>query len=89
MESTCFPGSVTFRFSCVKGGVRSVVQRVSQASVKVEGATVGEIGPGFLVLLAVAADDADEDLAWLAGKIVQQKLLRDGVTPAGANRGRA
>lgn len=77
MESTCFPGSVTFRFSCVKGGVRSVVQRVSQASVKVEGATVGEIGPGFLVLLAVAADDADEDLGWLAGKIVQQKLFPD------------
>jgi len=45
--------------------------------VKVEGATVGEIGPGFLVLLGVAADDADEDLAWLAGKIAQQKLFPD------------
>lgn len=44
---------------------------------KVEGATVGEIGPGFLVLLGVAADDADEDLAWLAGKIAQQKLFPD------------
>ena len=44
---------------------------------KVEGATVGEIGPGFLVLLGVAADDANEDLAWLAGKIVQQKLFPD------------
>jgi D-tyrosyl-tRNA(Tyr) deacylase len=45
--------------------------------VKVEGATVGEIGPGVLVLLGVAADDADEDLAWLAGKIAQQKLFPD------------
>ncbi len=77
MESICFLGSVTSRFSCIKSGVRSVIQKVSQASVKVEGATVGEIGPGFLVLVGIAADDTGEDIAWLTGKIAGQKLFSD------------
>jgi D-tyrosyl-tRNA(Tyr) deacylase len=57
--------------------MRAVVQRVLRASVTVEGSVVGEIGPGLLVLVGVAADDTDEDIAWLAGKIVQQKLFAD------------
>jgi D-tyrosyl-tRNA(Tyr) deacylase len=57
--------------------MRAVVQRVLRASVTVEGAVVGEIGPGLLVLVGVAADDTEEDLAWLAGKIVGQKLFPD------------
>jgi D-tyrosyl-tRNA(Tyr) deacylase len=57
--------------------MRAVVQRVSRASVTVEGSVVGEIGPGLLVLVGIAADDAEEDLAWLAGKIVGQKLFPD------------
>jgi D-tyrosyl-tRNA(Tyr) deacylase len=57
--------------------MRAVVQRVLRASVTVEGSVVGEIGPGLLLLAGVAGDDAEEDLAWLAGKIVQQKLFAD------------
>jgi D-aminoacyl-tRNA deacylase len=57
--------------------MRAVVQRVSRASVTVEGEVVGEIGEGLLVLLGVAADDTEEDLAWLAGKVVQQKIFPD------------
>jgi len=57
--------------------MRAVVQRVLRASVTVEGSVVGEIGPGLLVLVGIAADDAEEDIAWLAGKIVGQKLFAD------------
>jgi len=57
--------------------MRAVVQRVLRATVAVEGDVIGEIGRGLLVLVGVAGDDAEEDLAWLAGKIVQQKLFAD------------
>jgi D-tyrosyl-tRNA(Tyr) deacylase len=53
------------------------VQRVSRASVTVEGLVTGSIAGGLLVLVGVAADDMDDDIAWLAGKIVQQKLFAD------------
>ena len=55
--------------------MRAVVQRVSRASVAVGGETVGAIGRGLLVLLGVAADDTAGDIAWLSGKIAQQKLF--------------
>ncbi|MBU3664881.1 MAG: D-tyrosyl-tRNA(Tyr) deacylase [Chthoniobacterales bacterium] len=55
--------------------MRAVVQRVTRASVSVEGEVVGAIGRGLLVLLGVAADDAADDIAWLAGKIAQQKIF--------------
>lgn len=55
--------------------MRAVVQRVSRASVAVDGNVVGAIGRGLLVLLGAAADDTDDDIAWLAGKIAQQKLF--------------
>jgi D-tyrosyl-tRNA(Tyr) deacylase len=57
--------------------MRAVVQRVSKASVTVGGCVTGLIEGGLLVLVGVAADDTEEDLAWLAGKIVQQKLFAD------------
>jgi D-tyrosyl-tRNA(Tyr) deacylase len=59
--------------------MRAVVQRVLRASVTVEGSVVGEIGRGLLVLVGIAGDDADEDIAWLAGKIVGQKLFADEI----------
>jgi D-tyrosyl-tRNA(Tyr) deacylase len=58
-------------------GMRAVVQRVSRASVTVEGRVTGSIGCGLVVLVGVAADDAEEDISWLAGKIVGQKLFPD------------
>jgi len=57
--------------------MRAVVQRVLRATVAVEDDVIGEIGRGLLVLVGVAADDTEEDLAWLAGKIVHQKLFAD------------
>jgi D-tyrosyl-tRNA(Tyr) deacylase len=57
--------------------MRAVVQRVSQASVTVGGRLTGAIERGLLVLVGIAADDTDEDIAWLAGKIAGQKLFAD------------
>lgn len=57
--------------------MRAVVQRVSSASVTVGKSITGTIERGLLVLVGVAADDTDDDLAWLARKIVQQKLFPD------------
>ena len=57
--------------------MRAVIQRVSRASVTVEGAVVGEVGRGLLVLVGVAIDDTSDDIEWLAGKIAGQKLFPD------------
>jgi D-tyrosyl-tRNA(Tyr) deacylase len=57
--------------------VRAVVQRVTQAAVRVEGAVVGEIGPGLLALLGVGAGDAEADAAYLADKIVNLRVFPD------------
>jgi D-tyrosyl-tRNA(Tyr) deacylase len=57
--------------------MRACIQRVSEARVVVDGETVGEIGAGLLVLLGVAADDDDEQLAWLANKIVGLRIFED------------
>jgi len=48
---------------------------VSSASVTIEGAVVGEIGPGLLVLLGVAEGDTPADSAWLAQKIAQLRIF--------------
>lgn len=57
--------------------MRAVVQRVTRADVTVEGETVGQIGPGFLVLLGVAADDQREDVVATATKIVGLRVFED------------
>ena len=57
--------------------MRAVVQRVSCASVTVEGAISGAIERGLLVLVGIATDDTPDDIAWLTGKIAQQKLFPD------------
>ena len=57
--------------------MRAVVQRVSSASVSIEGAVVGSIGPGLLVLLGVAEGDTPADGAWLAQKIAQLRIFAD------------
>jgi D-tyrosyl-tRNA(Tyr) deacylase len=57
--------------------MRAIVQRVSQASVKVDGATVGEIGTGLLVLIGVAHDDTGQDADYLAGKITGLRVFED------------
>ena len=57
--------------------MRAVVQRVTRADVTVDGETVGQIGPGFLVLLGVAADDERDDVIATATKIVGLRVFED------------
>jgi D-tyrosyl-tRNA(Tyr) deacylase len=57
--------------------MRAVVQRVTQAKVEVDGAVVGEIGPGLLVLLGVAKGDSDADADFLAKKIAGMRIFSD------------
>jgi len=57
--------------------VRTVVQRVSQARVVVAGETVGEIGPGLLVLLGVGHDDDEAGSTALAGKVARLRIFAD------------
>jgi D-tyrosyl-tRNA(Tyr) deacylase len=56
--------------------MRAVVQRVTRASVTVEGKIVGEIEKGLVVLLGVARDDTPDDVAYLAGRM--NLSLKDG-----------
>jgi D-tyrosyl-tRNA(Tyr) deacylase len=57
--------------------MRAVVQRVSQARVEVDGAEVGAIGPGLVVLLGVGREDGQEQADWLADKIAGLRIFPD------------
>ncbi|RYZ18303.1 MAG: D-tyrosyl-tRNA(Tyr) deacylase, partial [Chitinophagaceae bacterium] len=57
--------------------MKVVIQRVSKASVTVEGNVTGEIETGLLVLLGIEDADTDEDIQWLSGKIVNLRIFND------------
>ena len=57
--------------------MRAVVQRVTRAKVTVETELAGEIGPGLVVLLGVARDDAEDDADYLASKIASLRIFDD------------
>jgi D-tyrosyl-tRNA(Tyr) deacylase len=57
--------------------MRAVIQRVSEASCKVDGEITGQIGIGFMILLGVEDADTDEDLQWLAQKITGLRVFGD------------
>jgi D-tyrosyl-tRNA(Tyr) deacylase len=57
--------------------VRALIQRVSRASVSVEGEVVSSIGPGLLVLLGVTATDGEAQADWLADKIRALRVFPD------------
>ena len=57
--------------------VRGVVQRVSEASVRVDGEVVGSIGPGLVVLVGVGGGDAERDADYLAEKILNLRVFPD------------
>ena len=57
--------------------MRALIQRVSRASVHVDGEKVAGIGLGFLVLLGVADEDGEAEAAWLARKIAGLRLFED------------
>jgi D-tyrosyl-tRNA(Tyr) deacylase len=57
--------------------VRAVIQRVSRASVSVDGELVCGIGPGLLVLLGVTHGDTEHDADWLAYKVRAMRIFPD------------
>ena len=57
--------------------MRVVIQRVSEASVRIQGETSGEIGKGLLILLGIEEADDLEDIQWLIGKITKMRIFPD------------
>ncbi len=57
--------------------MRTVIQRVSHASVSIDGETRSRIGEGFLLLLGIEESDTQNDIDWLAHKIVSLRVFDD------------
>lgn len=57
--------------------MRIVIQRVSHASVTIEGNVKSKIGKGFLILLGIGEDDTVEDIDWLVKKVVNLRVFDD------------
>ena len=57
--------------------MRCVVQRVTEASVTVNGETVGAVGPGLMVLIGVSTEDTDADLKYMADKVPNLRIFDD------------
>ena len=60
--------------------MRALIQRVSRASVSVNGTASGAIGPGYVVLLGIGRGDTEKDAEWLAAKTAELRLFSN---PAG------
>ena len=57
--------------------MRVVIQRVSEASVTVEGAIIGQIQRGLMVLVGIVNEDDTSDIEWLSNKIIQMRIFED------------
>lgn len=57
--------------------MRALIQRVKKASVTIEGKIFSEINQGLLILLGIEAEDNEEDIDWLAGKIARLRIFSD------------
>lgn len=57
--------------------MRAVVQRAARGAVRVGDETVGEIGPGLVILLGVGREDGPEDVSYLCGKIANLRIFED------------
>jgi D-tyrosyl-tRNA(Tyr) deacylase len=57
--------------------VRALIQRVSQASVTVDGKVTGEVGHGLLILVCAMQGDSEKQSEWLARKAVNLRIFRD------------
>ncbi|MEL0651161.1 D-aminoacyl-tRNA deacylase [Algibacter sp. TI.3.09] len=57
--------------------MKAVIQRVTKASVTIEGEKVANIENGFLILLGIVNEDADDDIVWLSNKIVNLRIFSD------------
>ncbi|MBN2984804.1 MULTISPECIES: D-aminoacyl-tRNA deacylase [Cohnella] len=58
--------------------MKVVAQRVSRASVRVGGETVGEIGTGLLLLVGIGQEDEERDIGWMAEKVSGLRIFEDG-----------
>lgn len=57
--------------------MRCVVQKVTEASVRVDGEIVGQIGPGFMVLIGVCTEDTDADVKYMTEKVPNLRIFED------------
>ena len=57
--------------------MRVVIQRVSEASVKVENQVIGQIKSGLMILAGFEAEDNQKDLEWISGKICKLRIFND------------
>lgn len=57
--------------------MRAVIQRVSSASVSIDGTVKSSIGPGLMILLGISRDDGQEDIDWLVKKISALRIFND------------
>ena len=57
--------------------MRAVIQRVLESSVKIDGEVVGQIGPGFLVLIGVEEGDEEKDFQYIATKVPNLRIFED------------
>ena len=57
--------------------MRCVIQRVTSASVAIDGEIVGRCGRGYMILIGVSAEDTDADLAYMAAKIPTLRIFED------------
>jgi len=57
--------------------MRALLQRVSRASVKINGQTISEIGKGLLILLGVGHEDREEQVRFLAEKVANLRIFED------------
>ncbi len=65
--------------------MKAVIQRVTEASVSIDGRTVGSCGQGYLVLLGVGNGDTDEEVERLWSKIFKMRIFPDGEHHTGAS----
>jgi len=57
--------------------MKIIIQRVSEASVTVEGQTTADIQKGLLVLVGIEDADTQEDIDWISGKIIKMRIFGD------------
>lgn len=57
--------------------MKTVIQRVSEASVTIDGQVTGKIGKGFMLLIGIGAEDTKEQADWIAQKIANMRIFED------------
>lgn len=57
--------------------MRCVIQRVTEASVTVDGDVIGKIGRGYMILIGVSAEDGDKDVKYMADKVPNLRIFED------------